>query len=140
MPITLTVSEGLLSREAQAQAFADLTQALLQVAGLTGNAFMSPNVVGTITVLPKEQVFSGGEPASAAFVELKLPEIALATPQAKQAFIEAATDVVEHACEGRLPRERIWTNIVYAAEGSWGIGGRAYAHTDLMEAIQTAAE
>lgn len=138
MPITLTLSDGLLSREAQAQAFAGLTQALLEVSGLTGNDFMTPNVVGTVHVLPREQVFSGGKPAAAAFVELKLPEIALATPEAKQAFIEQATRVVEEACEGRLPRERIWTNIVYAVEGSWGIGGRAYANADLIGAIQAA--
>jgi hypothetical protein len=89
-----------LSAEAQAQAFAGLSEALLRVAQLGGNAFMTPNVVGTINVLPKGYVFAGGKPAAAAFVELKLPGIALATPEAKQAFIEAATTVVERAAEG----------------------------------------
>lgn len=41
MPITLTVPEGLLSQEAQAQAFAGLTEAVLDAAGLTGNDFMA---------------------------------------------------------------------------------------------------
>ena len=139
VPITLTVPEGLLSAEAQAQAFAGLSEALLRVAQLGGNAFMTPNVVGTINVLPKGHVFAGGKPAAAAFVELKLPGIALATPEAKQAFIEAATTVVECAAEGRLRRDHIWTNIVYAADGSWGIAGRAYSDADLVAAIQSAA-
>ena len=139
MPITLTVPEGLLSKEAQAQVFAGLTDALLKVSGLTGNAFMTPNVVGTINVLPREQVFSGGKPAAAAFVELKLPQIALASAEAKQAFIEAATAIVERAAEGRLQAGQIWTNIVYAADGAWGIAGRAYSNEKLIGAIQDAA-
>lgn len=138
MPITLTLPEGLLSEEAEAGVFAELTDALLEVAQLTGNAFMTPNVVGTINVLPKRHIFSAGAPAAAAFIELKLPEIALASPEAKQAFTEKATDAVERAAAGAIPRDRIWTNIVYAADGSWGIAGRAHANADLVDAITAA--
>lgn len=77
MPITLTVPEGLLSQRAQAQAFAGLTEAVLDAAGLTGNDFMTANIIGTINVLPREHVLAAGEPIAAAFVELKLPEMAL---------------------------------------------------------------
>ncbi|MHC2529196.1 hypothetical protein ACVIEM_006343 [Rhizobium leguminosarum] len=86
MPITLTVPEGLLSQQAQAQAFAGLTDAVLDAAGLTGNDFMTANIIGTINVLPQEHVLAAGEPIAAAFVELKLPEIALVSAEAKQAF------------------------------------------------------
>ncbi|OWV78522.1 Tautomerase enzyme [Rhizobium sp. N122] len=139
MPITLTVPEGLLSPEAQARAFAGLTDALLDVTGLTGNAFMTANVIGTINVLPREHVLAAGKPIAAAFVELKLPEVALASAQAKQAFIEKAADVVEQAAEGRLKREHIWSNIVYAPEGAWGIAGDSYSNADFVGAIQGAA-
>jgi phenylpyruvate tautomerase PptA (4-oxalocrotonate tautomerase family) len=149
MPITLTVPEGLLSPQEQAEAFAGLTReqaeafagltdAILEISSLTGNAFMTANIVGSINVLPREQVLAGGKPVAAAFVELKLPEIALATPEAKKAFIEKATDVVEKAGGGRLKREHIWSNIVYAPEGAWGIAGRSYGNTDLVEAIADA--
>jgi phenylpyruvate tautomerase PptA (4-oxalocrotonate tautomerase family) len=130
MPITLTVSEGLLSIEAEARVCAELTDALLSVAGLAGNSVMTPNVVGTINVLPKTHVFAGGKPAPAAFVELKLPEIALGSAEAKQAFIERATAAVERAADGKLRRDQIWVNILYAAEGAWGIAGRAYGSPD----------
>jgi phenylpyruvate tautomerase PptA (4-oxalocrotonate tautomerase family) len=139
MPITLTVPEGLLSAQAQAQAFAGLTDAILDAAGLAGNAFMAANIIGTIIIVPKEQVLAAGKPITGAFIELKLPEIALATPEAKQAFIEMATDVVERAAEGRLKREHIWSNIVYAPEAAWGIAGRSYSNADLIGAIQDAA-
>lgn len=139
MPITLTLPERLLSPEAQAQAFARLTDAVLDVAGLTGNAFMTANVIGTINVLPAERVLAAGKPVAAAFIELKLPEIALATPEAKRAFIEKATDIVEQAAGGRIKREHIWSNIVYAPEGAWGIAGHSYSNADLVGAIQNAA-
>jgi len=80
-----------------------------------------------------------GKPAPAVFIELKLPGIALATTEAKQAFIEAATDVVERAAGGRVLRDHIWTNIVYAADEAWGIGGHAYSNAQLVGAIQDAA-
>ncbi|MBP2557327.1 phenylpyruvate tautomerase PptA (4-oxalocrotonate tautomerase family) [Neorhizobium galegae] len=135
MPITLTVPEGLLSPQTQAEVFAGLTDAILEVSGLAGNAFMAANIVGSINVLPKERVLAGGKPVAAAFVELKLPEIALATPDAKRAFIAKATDVVEKAGGGRLKREHIWSNIVYAPEGAWGIAGRSYDNAGLVDAI-----
>lgn len=77
MPITLTIPEGLLSPAAQAEAFTGLTEAVLEIAGLSGNAFMTANIVGSINVLPKEHILAAGKPVKAAFVELKLPEIAL---------------------------------------------------------------
>ena len=139
MPITLTIPENILDPQAQGRVFAELTDALLKIEHLTTNAFMGANVVGSLQVLPRHHVFSGGKPSPAAFIELKLPEIALATPEAKRAFIEEATAIVERAAEGRLRRDHIWTNIVYAAEGSWGISGRAYASIDLVEAVRESA-
>jgi len=61
---------------------------------------MTPNVVGVVNNIPQGSIYSGGKPALAAFVELKLPGTALATQEAKQAVTEGAT------------------NIVYAADGS----------------------
>jgi len=138
MPITLTIPEGLLSSQAQAEAIAGLTDALLEVSGLSGNAFMTANIVGSIHVLPEDRVLAGGKPVAGAFVEMKLPEIAIATPQAKQAIIEKATDVVERAAGGRLKREHIWSNIVYAPDGAWGIAGKSYGNADLVAAIMGA--
>ncbi|MGO7336005.1 Tautomerase enzyme [Rhizobium leguminosarum] len=138
MPITLTVPDGLLSQRAQAQAFAGLTKAVLDAAGLTGNDFMTANIIGTINVLPREHVLAAGGPIAAAFVELKLPEMALVSAEAKQSFFEKAADVIEQAAEGRLKREHIWSNIVYAPEGAWGIAGRSYNNADLVGAIRGA--
>jgi|SRR6185312_2178926 len=139
MPITLTVTEGLLSPQSRAEAFAGLTEALLEVAGLTGNAFMTANVVGTVEEVPQDRIFAGGRPVAGAFIELKLPGIALAAPEAREAFFAKAADIVERAAGGRIRREHIWSNIVYASEGAWAIGGRTYDHAGLVAAIQGGA-
>ena len=139
MPITLTVPEGVFDGDAEAKVFAELTQALLAIEGLQDNAFMVPNVVGTLNVLPRHRIFSGGSAAQAAFVELKLPAVALASSEAKQRFIERATQIVARASGGRLAPERVWVNVVYAADGAWGIGGRGYDNAALGGAIQAAA-
>ncbi|WP_339776721.1 hypothetical protein [uncultured Thalassospira sp.] len=140
MPITLTIPEGLLSPAVQTETFAKLTDVLLEVCDLSGNAFMMANIVGSIHTLSAGRILAGGKPVNAAFIELKLPEIAVATPEAKRAFIERATDVVEKAANGKIKREHIWSNIVYAPEGAWGIAGRSYANADLGDAIARSAE
>lgn len=139
MPITLTVPEGYFNPETEAKVFAALTDALLGIEGLRDNAFMVPNVVGTLNVLPRNRIFSGGRAAAAAFVELKLPAVALASREAKRRFIEQATDIVSRESGGEIVKERVWVNVVYAEDGAWGIGGRGYDNAALGEAIQAAA-
>ncbi|RDU99497.1 Tautomerase enzyme [Trinickia dinghuensis] len=139
MPITLTVPEGVFNSDAEAKVFSELTNALLEIEGLQDNAFMVPNVVGTLNVLPRNRIFSGGAAAAAAFVELKLPAVALASSEAKRRFIEQATEIVARESSGKLVQERIWVNVVYAEDGAWGIGGRGYDNAALGNAIQAAA-
>jgi phenylpyruvate tautomerase PptA (4-oxalocrotonate tautomerase family) len=139
MPITLTVPEGVFDSNAEAKVFAALTRALLDIEGLQDNTFMVPNVVGTLNVLPRNRIFAGGAAAAAAFVELKLPSVALASPEAKRRFIEQATAIVARASGGQLAPERIWVNVVYAEDGAWGIGGRGYDNAALGDAIRAAA-
>ncbi|TYC64087.1 Tautomerase enzyme [Stappia sp. BW2] len=139
MPITLTIPEGVMTSSEEKETFAALTDALLEVSDLSGNTFMTANIVGSIHTLPHGRVLAGGKPVNAAFVELKLPEVALATLEEKRAFIEKATDIVEKAAAGKIKREHIWSNILYAPEGAWGIAGRGYVNADLGAAIMNSA-
>ena len=59
MPLTLTVTEGVLPKGTEKATFARLCEAMLKWHGLTGNAAMTPNVVGSIHVLPQESTFAG---------------------------------------------------------------------------------
>lgn len=59
MPLTLTLSEDVLPPNTEKQAFVRLSEAMLKWHGLTGNTVMTPNVTGTIHILPKGSTFSG---------------------------------------------------------------------------------
>src|SRR6266496_991852 len=83
MPIQIIVPEGTLSAEAQAEAFRKLTELLLRLHGLTGNRFMTPNVIGEVTVVPKGRTFSGGKPTDIAVFELKVPSFVLPTQEGR---------------------------------------------------------
>ncbi|KWE59454.1 hypothetical protein [Burkholderia sp. MSMB2157WGS] len=139
MPITLTVSEGVFTQEDEGLVFAELTDALLDVEGLTGNAFLAPNVIGTLNVLPRERIFVQGRAQPAAFVELKLPAVALAAPDKQRLFVERATGIVLHRARGRLTPAQVWVNVVHAVDGGWGIAGRRYDNASLVDSIQGAA-
>lgn len=139
MPISVFATEGVLTDAQQTDVFAALTESFLRQHNLKGNAFLTPNVIGEVNVIPKGKSFSGGKPNDIVIVELKVPSFALAEPAQKQAFVAEATEIVSRATGGRHPRERIFVNMVYAVDGLWGIGGRAYTNGELGEAVARAA-
>ena len=66
MPLTLTLSEGVLPTGTEKQGFARLSDDMLKWHGLTGNKVMPPNVTSTIHVFPKGSTFSGSQEVSTA--------------------------------------------------------------------------
>ena len=138
MPIQIIVPEGALTPAGEAEAFRKLTELLLRLHGLTGNRFMTPNVIGEVTVVPKGRTFSGGAPADIAVFELKVPSFVLPTQDLKNAWISEGTTIIEQAGQGRIKREHIYANVNYAVEGAWGIGGKAFSNTELGTAVAAA--
>jgi hypothetical protein len=139
MPIQIIVPEGVLTAEAEAEAFRKLTELLLRLHGLTGNKFMTPNVIGEVTVVPKGRTFSGGKRTDIAVFELKVPSFVLPTQELKDAWISEGTAIIEEAAKGRIRREHIFSSVSYAVEGAWGIGGIAYSNADLGSAVAAQA-
>lgn len=139
MPITLFASEGALSETAQGEVFAELTDIFLRHHNLNGNTFITPNVIGEVTEIPRGRSFAGGKPAEIAIVELKVPSFALATPEQKRGFVADATEAVHRASGGRVPRDHVWVNMVYTVDGLWGIDGRAYSNDGLLQSVSAAA-
>ena len=64
MPIQIIVPEGVLTAEAEAEAFKKLTDLLLRLHGLSGNKFMTPNVIGEVTVVPGVPSPAASQPTS----------------------------------------------------------------------------
>lgn len=135
MPLQVIVTEGLLTPEAEQSIFRDLTQLLLKLHGISGNAFMTPNIIGEVVVVEKGRSFSGGAPDEIAVFELKVPTSVLADSSLQKAWIAEGTEIIEKAAQGRLPRNRIYGNVVHALDGAWGIGGVAYDNAALGDAI-----
>lgn len=138
MPITLTLTQGVLPAGAEKQAIAELTDALLAHHGLTGNPVMAPNVTAHLHLLPKGCTFAAGEEVEGAWVETKTPAFALADRQVQQAFFAQATDILHRLSGGQLPRSNIWTNGVHAVDGTWSLNGRTLSNAELGQAISAA--
>jgi hypothetical protein len=135
MPLTLTVTEGVLPQGTEGATFARLCEAMLKWHGLTGNPVMTPNVVGSIQILPKAETFSGMNATPVAFIEWKVPAFAFADREIQRGYIAEATDIVHEASLRRQPKEHIWCNVVHAVDGAWGIGGEALTNAELGESV-----
>ena len=85
MPITVTAPRGTLTPAGERDILPQLTAALIEASGQTGNAFFAPLVGGTVQLLEAEQVYAGGVNRPLVLVELKLPDIGLAAPEARAA-------------------------------------------------------
>ena len=135
MPITVTAPRGVLTETGERVVLPRLTDALIDVSGLTGNDFFASVVGGTVHVLDAHDVYAGGANRPLVMVELKLPNIGLPTLEARAAFIAAATDVIDSLTVPEHLRENTWVNILNAPDGAWGLGGKAYTGEDLLAAV-----
>ncbi len=59
MPLQIIATEGIFTESAEKEVFADVTESFLKHHNLVGNKFMTPNVIGEITVVPKGRTFAG---------------------------------------------------------------------------------
>ena len=139
MPITVTAPRGTLTPAGERDILPRLTAALIEASGQTGNSFFTPLVGGTVQILEPEQVYAGGVNRPLVLLELKLPDIGLADPDARAAFIAAATDIVRALALPGHRDEDIWVNILNARDGAWGVGGRTLTNDDLVAGIMGAA-
>lgn len=135
MPLTLTATEGVFPQGTEKQVFQKLCESMLKWHGLTGNRAMTPNVVGSINILPKELTYSGLQEGPVVFIEWKVPSFAFNTREIQQGYVEEATRIASEASQGKQPAERIWVNVMHAVDGAWGIAGNALTNQQLGEAV-----
>lgn len=135
MPITLTVTEGVLVNGSEREAIKGITNAFLKWHQLTGNTVMTPNITSHINILPKGHTLSGGVPFSGAWIETRTPSFALSDREIQEGFFKEATDIVEKLSEGRIPRKDIYASAVHTVDGTWNMDGKAMTNEQLGEAI-----
>jgi phenylpyruvate tautomerase PptA (4-oxalocrotonate tautomerase family) len=139
MPISVRVTQGLLTSKGEREVLPLVAEALLRVHGLSGNKFMEPNVIGHLSVTPESESIVGGKSQSLAVIEVKVPAITFPDGSSKQSFVAAVTDIVDQLKAGAHPRERTYVNVTYVVDGTWGIAGKAYSNTELIESVQRGA-
>lgn len=135
MPITLTLTEGVLPQAAISQAVAQITESFMKHHALSGNKVMTPNVTAHVNLLPKGLSFAGGKEVEGAWIETKTPSFALANHEVQSSFFTEATQIVHQLSEGRLPKERIWANGVHAVDGTWNINGVPMTNAQIGQAV-----
>ncbi|MDO8654526.1 MAG: 4-oxalocrotonate tautomerase [Undibacterium sp.] len=135
MPLTLIVTEGVLPKDREPETIARLSEAFLNLHGLAGNKFLTPNVIGHIQVVPVGSTFSGMKATPVAIVEWLTPSFAFTTQEIQIAYVKEATEIIYEVCGGKHPRENIWVNVKHAVDGTWGIAGNGMTNKQLLEAI-----
>jgi len=135
MPMTLTLTEGVLPAGTEKAAVARLTEAMLKWHGLRGNKVMTPNITATVQVIPRTSTFSGGKEFSGAWIEWKTPSFAFDDRDVQKGFFRDATDIIHELSGGKQPRDNIYVNVVHTVDGAWNLDGQAMTNTEVADAI-----
>jgi hypothetical protein len=130
MPLTLTLTEGVLPNGQEKAAYRRLSQAMLKWHGLAGNEIMTPNVVGSIHVVSKDHTFTGTDETPVVFIEWKVPSFAFVDRRIQQGYFEEATNII-HEMSGGQPKDKIFINVVHAVDGAWNFNGRAMTNAEI---------
>lgn len=138
MPISITLTEGVIPADKVGTAVAQITDSFLRHHGLGGNKVMTPNVTTHLNILPKGHSFAGGKPVDGAWVETKTPSFALADHEIQTAFFGEATQILHDLSGGTLAKDHIWSNGVHAVDGTWNIDGRALTNEEIGAAVAAA--
>ena len=135
MPLTLTLTEGVIPAGSEKEAVAKITNSMLKHHGLLGNTIMTPNITAHVSVLSKSATFSGGEEFSGVWMEWKVPSFALADREVQKAFFAESTEIIHELSGRRQPKDNIYSNVVHTVDGSWNLDGVAMTNEELGEAI-----
>jgi hypothetical protein len=135
MPLTLTLTEGVLPQGTEKIAIHRLTEAMLKWHGMTGNRVMTRNVTAQVHVIPRAASFSGGKEFDGAWVEWKVPSFAFADARIQQGFLAEATEIIHELSGGKQPRDNIYVNVLHAVDGAWNFEGRAMNNAEIAATV-----
>lgn len=135
MPLTLTLTEGVLPKGQEKVAVARLSQAMLKWHGLTGNKVMTANIIGHVQVLPRDSTFAGMQETSVAIIEWRVPAFAFTNRDVQVGYFAEATDIIHELSGGKQPKDKIWGSVIHAVDGTWNLNGQAMTNEQIGKAI-----
>ena len=135
MPLTLTLTEGVIPAGSEKDAVAKITDSMLERHGLLGNKVMTPNITAMVNIMPNGSTFSGGKEFDGAWVEWKVPSFAFASREVQLAHFEDVTNIIHELSGGKQPKDNIYVNVVHAVDGAWNFDGIAMTNEEIGAAI-----
>lgn len=135
MPLTLTLTDGVLPKGQEKVAFSRLCEAMLKWHDMTGNKTMTDNVIGSLHVLPKDHTFTGMRETPVVFIEWKVPAFAFANRDVQLGYFNEATNIIHEMSGGKQAKEHIYINVVHAVDGAWNFNGQAMTNTEIGVAV-----
>lgn len=135
MPLQLILTEGVLPKGQEKQAFVRIAEAMLKWHGLLGNTVMAPNVIGEYHVLPKAQTFSGMQETPIAVVEWKVPSFAFTDRKVQIGYFEEVTNIIHEMSGGQHPKDHVFINVVHTVDGAWNWGGKALTNEEIKQTL-----
>ncbi|MGK0441156.1 MAG: hypothetical protein ACJA0N_000953 [Pseudohongiellaceae bacterium] len=135
MPLTLTLTEGVIPTGSEKDAISKITHSMLKHHGLLGNTVMTPNITAHVSVLPKNSTFSGGEAFSGVWMEWKVPAFAFTSRDIQLAHFAEATEIIRELSGGKQPAEHIYSNVIHTVDGSWNFNGIAMTNDEISAEI-----
>lgn len=131
MPLTLTLTEGVIPAGSEKEAVSRITDSMLKHHGLLGNKVMTPNITAHVSVLPKSSTFSGGEEFAGVWMEWKVPSFAFASRDIQRAHFAEATKIIQELSGGKQAAAHIYSNVIHAVDGSWNFNGVAMNNEEI---------
>lgn len=135
MPLTLTLTEGILPKGQEKLAYKRLAEAMLKWHGIAGNKVMTPNVVGSIHIADKDHTFTGLEETPVVFIEWKVPSFAFTDRKVQLGYFAEATEIIHEMSGGKQPKDKIFINVVHAVDGAWNLNGKAHTNAEIGAAV-----
>ena len=131
MPLTLTLTEGVLPKGTEKQAVKEITDSFLKHHGLDGNTVMTPNVTAHLNVMEFGTTFSGGKEFSGAWVEWKTPAFAFPNREIQKAVCDDSIAIIQKLSGGKQPKDNIYFNVLHTVDGTWAMNGVAMTNEEL---------
>lgn len=138
MPISITLSEDVLTSTQIEEAVEKITESFLAHHEMSENKIMKRNVTAHVGIIPKGLSFSGGKPVSGAWIETKTPSFALANYDIQESFFSEATQIIHTISGGKVAKEQIWSNGVHTVDGTWNIDGVPLTNEGIGKALSNA--
>ncbi len=135
MPLTLTLTDGIIPPAQVPEAIARLSGAMLAAHDLTGNSVMTPNITANVHIVSAGQSYSGGQVFKGAWVEWKVPSFAFATTAIQKSYGQQVTDIIRELSGGTQPRDNIYFNVVHTVDGAWNLDGGAMSNDEIIQAL-----